>query len=192
MDSASLHRLHPHPLTPAPMIRSLEAGIAWGSDGSLKLSFRLFGDMARLRIPQTLAPDRLDNLWEHTCFEVFLAEPCGSRYREFNVAPSGQWAAYAFHDYRKRDETPLASSQPRTHLLLSDGRLELDVSLAADALPCAAACPGLQIGLSAVIEHAYNTAHSNSYWALYHPAARPDFHHRDGFTLKLAAPNRPA
>jgi hypothetical protein len=24
-----------------------------------------------------------------------------------------------------------------------------------------------------------------SYWALAHPAGKPDFHHRDGFVLKL-------
>ncbi len=26
------------------------------------------------------------------------------------------------------------------------------------------------------------------YWALRHPAALPDFHHRDGFAFELAAP----
>ena len=33
---------------------------------------------------------------------------------------------------------------------------------------------------------------SHSYWALHHPAALPDFHHRDGFTLELAPPHRSA
>ena len=28
-----------------------------------------------------------------------------------------------------------------------------------------------------------------SYWALTHPAERPDFHHRDGFVLVLEGPD---
>ena len=40
----------------------------------------------------------------------------------------------------------------------------------------------LALGLSAVIEDADGAL---SYWALAHPAAKPDFHHREAFTLKI-------
>lgn len=43
----------------------------------------------------------------------------------------------------------------------------------------------LQIGLSAVIEEMDGT---KSYWALAHPAGKPDFHHPDCFTLELPPP----
>jgi hypothetical protein len=41
----------------------------------------------------------------------------------------------------------------------------------------------LRVGLSAVIEANDGTL---SYWALKHPAAKPDFHHPDSFVLELA------
>jgi hypothetical protein len=41
---------------------------------------------------------------------------------------------------------------------------------------------GWQLGLTAVVEAADG---SLSYWALRHPVARPDFHHRDGFAQTL-------
>jgi hypothetical protein len=41
-----------------------------------------------------------------------------------------------------------------------------------------------QIGLTAVIETATG---EKSYWALHHPAEKPDFHHRGGFALSLPA-----
>ncbi len=42
------------------------------------------------------------------------------------------------------------------------------------------------IGLSAVIETADGQL---SYWALAHPRAQPDFHHRAGWTAHLPAPD---
>jgi hypothetical protein len=43
----------------------------------------------------------------------------------------------------------------------------------------------LRLGLSAVIESCNG---SLSYWALRHPAGKPDFHHADAFALGLEAP----
>ena len=41
----------------------------------------------------------------------------------------------------------------------------------------------LQLGLAAVIETADG---ERAYFALRHPAERPDFHHRGGFALQLS------
>jgi len=41
---------------------------------------------------------------------------------------------------------------------------------------------GLRLGLAAVIE---DRAQVLSYWALKHPAEKPDFHHADGFVIDL-------
>jgi hypothetical protein len=41
---------------------------------------------------------------------------------------------------------------------------------------------GLRLGLAAVIE---DKAQVLSYWALKHPAEKPDFHHADGFVIEL-------
>jgi len=41
---------------------------------------------------------------------------------------------------------------------------------------------GLEVGITAVIQRLDGTL---SYWALHHPAAEADFHHRGGFTLQV-------
>ena len=42
--------------------------------------------------------------------------------------------------------------------------------------------PSLEVGITAVIEHSDGRL---SYWALHHPAAEADFHHRGGFTIQV-------
>jgi hypothetical protein len=48
--------------------------------------------------------------------------------------------------------------------------------------PLGLAFQPLEVGISAVVEA---TDGSLSHWALVHPAARPDFHDRRGFVLRL-------
>ncbi len=140
--------------------------------------------MARRLVPQEQARERKDLLWEHTCFEAFVGVPGEATYREFNFSPSGQWAAYAFSDYRQRDENFELADAPQITTRLFAGRLEVDVALPASALPSGTLA--LQIALSAVVEAADTVDGSHSYWALHHPGPRPDFHHRSGFTLECA------
>ena len=146
--------------------------------------------MARLLIPEPGAADCTDGLWEHSCFEVFVAVPGEAAYREFNLSPSGQWAAYAFSSYRQRDERRLLDVPPQVTARLFAGRLELEAVIKAAVLPPAVGAAKLQIGLCAVVEAADLIDGSHSYWALRHPAALPDFHHRDGFAVELSLPTR--
>ncbi|WP_301101166.1 DOMON-like domain-containing protein [Propionivibrio sp.] len=145
--------------------------------------------MARLLIPAAQASNQPDLLWEHTCFEAFIGLRDDTAYREFNFSPSGQWAAYAFSDYRQRDETRVLSAAPQLTSRLFAGRLEMEAIIAPEALPPGAST--LLLGLSAVIETADVVEGSHSYWALSHPSARPDFHHRDAFTLELTVSSTP-
>ena len=48
-----------------------------------------------------LEPARADKLWRSTCFEAFLKSDGMEAYREWNFAPSGNWAAYDFSGYRE-------------------------------------------------------------------------------------------
>lgn len=175
-----------HPATPAPLLRTLEAQATLMADGALRIAFRLWGDIARLQVPATQGAQRSELLWEHTCFEAFVAAPGHAAYREFNFSPSGHWAAYAFSDYRQRDDRVIPDAAPQIATRRFAGRLELDAMVAAPALPPSTG--GLLLGLSAVIEAADVVDGRHSYWALRHPAARPDFHHRDAFVLELADP----
>lgn len=166
--------LVPHPATPCAAVRSILVHVR-REPRTLSLRYVLAGDLARLRIPALRPPDRADGLWRHTCFELFVTGEEASAYREFNFSPSGEWAAYAFARYRDGGTTPdcpppaIACRRPQ------DG-----LELYADA---ACAPEGrLRIGLSAVVEDA---AGALSYWALRHPATKPDFHHPESFALHI-------
>lgn len=132
-------------------------------------------DVARLRIPPAARPARMDGLWRHTCFELFVAAKASTAYQEFNFSPSGDWAAYAFADYREAAE-PLECAPPAIELRATGNALELEAALAY--------APGgpVRVGLSAVIEDADGVL---SYWALRHPSPRPDFHHAASFVLEI-------
>jgi hypothetical protein len=73
---------------------------------------------------------------------------------------------------------------PGVSLRRGRDRLTLAASIDLDSLPELRGSGGLRLGLSAVIE---DTQHSLTYWALAHPPGKPDFHHADGFALKLPA-----
>jgi hypothetical protein len=119
-------------------------------------------------------------LWAHACFEAFIAAAGCAAYHEFNFSPSGQWAGYVFSGYRERDPTAKPLPAPRLSWRQSASLLELEAGLPAGALPLGGR---LQLGFCAVIEAADGQL---SYWALRHPAERPDFHHRLAFALELA------
>jgi len=64
-------------------------------------------------------------------------------------------------------------------------RLELEVLLRLDRLSATHSDAPLRLALAAVIEEESGAL---SYWALQHPAGKPDFHHPDAFALTLGAP----
>jgi hypothetical protein len=164
--------------------------------GGARFVFSLEGRIAALRVPVAGAASA-DPLWQHTCFEAFLSVPGEESYREYNFSPAGLWAASRFLRYREIEEgaPPLAidggrsaavSEKPPYHCVplaidssQSDDRLTLSVDLPAALLPSGTL---LRVGLSAVIEHA--DGHLD-YWAVRHPAEKPDFHHQDGWILQL-------
>lgn len=119
---------------------------------------------------------RADGLWRTTCFEVFAQLRDGS-YAEFNISPSGQWAAYHFSSYREGG----GDLDGHVQVIRSEqagGAFELDAILHWPEWPHID-----RIALSAVIEA---TDGSLSYWALAHPSDKPDFHHPDSFVLELS------
>ncbi|MFN7122054.1 MAG: DOMON-like domain-containing protein [Hydrogenophaga sp.] len=146
--------------------------------------YTLTGDTAALRIPPATTPGPADGLWQHTCFEAFVAAEGDAAYREFNFSPSGQWAAYRFAGERQRDTSPAPDlPAPVMQRAITPTQLTLDVHLPRAALPSPA--QHLVLALCAVVEEHDGRL---SYWALQHPQARPDFHHPAGRALRLALP----
>lgn len=144
-----------------------------GTAGALELRYVLDGDVDRLSIPQG-DPRRADRLWQHTCFEAFLAGE-GSAYFEYNFAPSRQWALYRFGAYREGMASVEPARAPRIAIEAGPRRLRLDVEVDAPL-------PAPRIALAAVVEDADGRL---TYWALAHPPGKPDFHHPDAFALRL-------
>ena len=71
------------------------------ASGSLTVEFQLAAELRAVRlVPSVCQPRRRDELWRHTCFELFARHSNESRYCEFNFSPCGDWAAYAFDNYR--------------------------------------------------------------------------------------------
>ena len=165
-----------HSSTRAETVRAMQVRVRRSSSAELQMTFRLDGDIPRIQIPTPTTPRIGTELWRHTCFEAFIALEGQPSYHEFNFAPSGEWCVYALSGYRNGG--PLADEAMRPHIAMrsTDSRLELDAIVRLDSLSAIHPRAVLRIGLSAVIEASDGTI---SYWALRHPADKPDFHNAD-------------
>ena len=139
----------------------------------LSLEYTLTGPVETVLWPQGAARTRSGDLWRATCFEAFAATADG--YVEYNLSPSGAWAAYRFDGYHEGMRA-LDTSAPFIVTRTAPGRFVLtaDVTLPDDADDA--------VGLAAVIQ---GLDGAMGYWALAHPSDKPDFHHPDSFALML-------
>lgn len=180
------HILRPHPVS-APgalqdLVHELSVSLVRAQADQLKLTYRLAGDLDALQLPEPRAAVRTDGLWRHSCFEAFIGHSGASDYWEYNFSPSGAWAAYHFSAYREGMAPLLKGAPPAVTPRIGRESVELSVVLDLSWLVRSAAGVGLHLGLAAVIE---DKARVLSYWALKHPAEKPDFHHADGFVVEL-------
>jgi hypothetical protein len=173
-----------HQSTRTEMVRAIRVLVRRTQSAELQMTFRLDGDIRRIQIPSPGVARIGAELWRHTCFEAFIAMEGIPAYHELNFAPSGEWCVYRLSGYR--DGGPLTDETMRPHIALrsTDSRLELDAIVRLDSLSSVHPRAVLRIGLSAVIE----ADDGLSYWALRHPADKPDFHNADGFALVLEPP----
>jgi len=78
------------PLVPHPSTPETAFGVAAGVErvaGGLRFAYRVVGDLAAVRVPPPAPARRTDRLWEHTCFEAFVAVDGEPGYVELNAAP---------------------------------------------------------------------------------------------------------
>lgn len=177
----SEYRLVPHASgTPQATLAVVACAELEQSGSTVRFSYRLTGDLSQLAIPHRWRSQRADRLFEHTCFEAFIAPCPGPRYFELNFSPSTQWAAYEFDDYRK-GMRPLACATAPS-IAATAAANELRVTAALDLAELATAPWPWRIGLTAVVE---DRAGSRAYFALEHPRDNPDFHDAAGFIVSL-------
>ncbi|MGB1110382.1 MAG: DOMON-like domain-containing protein [Gammaproteobacteria bacterium] len=182
----SWHKLIPHPRSEPGVAYDIVVDVRQTDQGTLLLEYRLRGDLGGIQLPERGKGEFRDGLWQATCFEAYIAASSGGAYWEFNIAPSGDWAVYAFDACREgmRPKPELVptiswsrSSQDKSaeeSAGLLQARLEID-GLSELSRPW-------KLGLSAVIQEQGGAL---CYWALTHPSESPDFHHPAGFTLRL-------
>jgi len=174
-------KLCPHPAFPPSSVRSIEVELTATDWEDVLLDFRIQGGDVVVGEWQTAK--RVDGLWKSTCFEVFLRDPRGEAYFEFNFAPSCLWAAYAFDGYRRGMRDLDMAVEPQVEFD-PDRPLELSVDLDLSDIPNVRKLANI----SAVIEERDGTL---SYWALAHPPGdKPDFHHPDCFVAEFPAARR--
>lgn len=169
------HRLKFHPAYVPGKVQGLT--VRWGRvrDGRVMLRYRLDG-CTDVVVPRGRREQRADELWRSTCFELFLADG-GGRYREYNFAPDGRWAAYGFGGYRNRlgDIDPVAAPE----IAMDSGQSVLTVTVFLAEAELAGAS---HAALTAVIEEDRGRM---SYWAMRHSGLKPDFHEPTCFVLPV-------
>lgn len=175
--------LVPHPATPPSdpefkLWANVDHAGALGVVASTNIWFGIGAAPGRFVIPEFKEdPGRGNDLWEATCFEAFLRVPEEQAYREWNFAPSGDWAAY---DFTSQREGRTDAEVPPPYLRVEDNLTwwALGATIAVDA-----AIPW-ELGLSAILLEKDGT---KSYWALAHPEGdKPDFHDPACFAAHLS------
>lgn len=169
--------LVPHPDFAPVSVRGIEVMLACCGDGRWLVEYRVDG-AGDLITPPPTPPRRADELWKHSCFELFVRPDGGDGYYEFNFAPSGEWAAYRFSDYRT-DMVELPLVTPAIEWWGGEMRAAVDLSGLPDGDWC--------VGVTAVIEEAGG---KRSFWSLAHPPGKPDFHHEACFAFEVPAAMR--
>ncbi len=173
--------LVPHPAAlpadpPFKVWASVEHANSLSAVASTNIWFGIGAPADRFVISSSQEPRRTDALWQTTCFEAFLRAEGEEGYREWNFAPSGQWAAYDFTGYR----ADMTSSE-----LVSPPYIRMEDNLTWWALAATIAVDAAEswtLGLSAILEE---RGGAKSYWALAHSSAKPDFHAADCFVARL-------
>ncbi|MEO5972801.1 MAG: DOMON-like domain-containing protein [Sphingomicrobium sp.] len=174
-------QLVPHPTTPpAASALKLWANVdhvaSLGAVATTNIWFGVGAPVDRFVIPRLSEPWRADELWRTTCFEAFLRPAGADSYREWNFAPTGNWAAYDFAACRDGMTRAEIGSPPYIRMEDNFTWWTVGATIAADA------SQHWQLGLSAVLEEKDG---AKSFWALAHPPGAPDFHHPDCFAAQL-------
>jgi hypothetical protein len=177
-------KLQSHTATLSTRVESIEVYAEWLAERKLWLRYHVEAPLEDLAIPGPVDPTRTNELWQTTCFEMFVRSPGGSNYGEYNFSISSQWAAYQFGVYRNGMTDLAVDQSPDIGVDASESHIALEATI---NLPSPWDTGAIEIALSAIIEETDGT---KSYWALAHPPGAPDFHHPDCFTLTLAAPER--
>jgi len=169
-----------HPAQPPLAVSAVDARIIGHDANWLRVRWRIEGSQS-LVVPPFAGKGRADELWQTTCFELFLKPDGMPDYVELNLSPSERWNAYDFTAYRWGMAERPFPREPECALRLGSSFAIFDAAIPVAGLPDAPCA----MGLAAVIEEQGGV---KSFWALVHPDAKPDFHAPACFAATLPAP----
>jgi len=146
----------------------------------LELSYLLKGPIDQLVWPKPTGPAQFrEGLWEQTCFECFCQPEGGSKYKEWNFSPTGDWWSMNFLDYRSRDLASQKEDLKKGVIAkISTNEFRLEVAVPLNKLPA-------KVGWMAVLHHRDGAI---SHWALKHSGPKADFHQAKSFAHYLDRP----
>lgn len=183
-------------------VTAIEVEVARVAPRRIALRYFVLGGVPHLKVSPVQVPaERRDELWKTTCFEAFIQAEGDAAYYEYNLAPSGNWAAYHFTGRREgRTDARVAApqiewSRDLPFVLGAQSALEeravfranngwLGTTLVLDDAVDLPLDRPWHLGLTAVIEE---RSGRKSYWALHYPDAPLDFHDPGCFALELPA-----
>jgi hypothetical protein len=145
------------------------------------IAYNLRGDLDTVVLPPPLVtPSRKFELWEATCFELFLGVPGEPNYWEVNLAPTGDWNIFALDGYRQglRNELAFASMPMVIDRQLNSFQLGLELDLS----QIISSTQPIEVAITTVIQPRQGEL---SYWAITHCGKVADFHLRDSFTMLM-------
>ncbi|MBL4681930.1 MAG: hypothetical protein JKY88_14560 [Pseudomonadales bacterium] len=147
---------------------------------SLSLSFNVAGNIESLKLPKAVdQPHREDELWNATCFELFLSRDNLPRYHEFNYSPSGHWQSYSFIQYRAGKNECKHLTLIKSHLKKESNTLRINLELAYASHDIVT--HNMKIGISCILQDLSGAYH---YYSLGH-ALKADFHNKRFHLLNL-------
>jgi hypothetical protein len=147
----------------------------------LTIIYELSGTIKKLIVPPlSHTPERMDRLWEATCFELFLNPIDSDTYWEFNLSPSGNWNVYRFNAYRMGMKEELTFNILPFSVQSYPDILQLELEFDLENLISSG--QAINIGICAVTRFVDTKTY---YWALTHHGSKPDFHRRDSFIIEL-------
>ncbi|PHR25888.1 MAG: hypothetical protein COA36_13545 [Desulfotalea sp.] len=164
-------------------VEGIEYGV-WRDAGCICVEYDLYGLLSHLEIPEGagLEGKRSDELWRHTCFELFVREETGNKthYLECNFSPAGDWNMYSFSSYREAMEQAKIAAEPK--ITIEQAKKTLTLRAEVDLTGLVSASSVIDVGVGCIVE---NKAGKLGYWAVTHPGEKPDFHDPRSFEIRL-------
>ncbi|CAA6816502.1 MAG: Unknown protein [uncultured Sulfurovum sp.] len=145
---------------------------------SMQITFIIKGALETYVFPQKSQPQRANELWKSTCFELFLGNSQKEAYYELNFSSSLAWNFYYLRSYRAELQELKLLSEPKISVKENEEVFKIVFELETETF-------------SFKDFDSYNVAsvlltkeHECTFWSLKAFTDVPDFHHQDNF-LKI-------